>query len=78
MTKSSGNASATQAVFWARGTDQSAKQRNVTMASNNNRGSASQQSDKQSNKSGSGGSQKGSGQGQVKDPQNDGRLKENR
>ena len=32
----------------------------------------------ENNQAGSGGSQKGSGQGQVKDPQNDGRLKENR
>jgi hypothetical protein len=51
------------------------------MATNNTRGESSQQdADKQGNKNqtGSGGSQKGSGQGQVKDPQNDGRLKENR
>jgi hypothetical protein len=51
------------------------------MATDNNRGSAQQQ-DKQGQRgtAGSGGTnnQKGSGQGQVKDPQNDGRLKENR
>jgi hypothetical protein len=59
------------------------------MATNTTRGGTPQQhseAGKQSHKNdgsksgsaGSGGSQKGSGQGQVKDPQNDGRLKENR
>ena len=59
------------------------------MATNTTRGGTPQQHSeagkqshkndgRQENQAGSGGSQKGSGQGQVKDPQNDGRLKENR